>query len=150
MDVDGAPLGVLNIRDALSKAEEQGVDLVEVAANADPPVCKLMDFGKYKYELKKQQAAKKQKTLSLKEIKLRPNIGIHDLNVKLNHIRGFLEDGHKIRVRIFFRGREIVHPELGRRLANNVYEELKEICTIDMEPKMEGKNLLMVLSPAKK
>ncbi len=110
----------------------------------------MMDYGKYKYELKKTQAAKKQKTLSLKEIKLRPNIGIHDLNVKVNHIREFLENGHKTRVRIFFRGREIVHPELGRKLANKIYEELKEICSVDMEPKMEGKNLLMVLSPAKK
>ena len=126
------------------------MDLVEVAPNANPPVCKMMDYGKYKYELKKTQAAKKQKTHSLKEIKLRPNIGIHDLNVKMNHIKEFLENGHKTRVRIFFRGREIVHPELGRKLAANIYEELKEICTIDMEPKMEGKNLLMVLSPAKK
>jgi len=115
---------------------------VEVAPTASPPVCKLMDYGKYKYELKKTQAAKKQKVHSLKEIKLRPNIGIHDLNVKMNHIREFLENGHKTR--------EIVHPELGRKLANNIYEELKEICSIDMEPKMEGKNLLMVLSPAKK
>ena len=109
-----------------------------------------MDYGKYKYELKKNQAAKKQKVLSLKEIKLRPNIGIHDLNVKINQIKDFLESGHKTRVRIFFRGREIVHPELGRKLASDIHEELKEICTVDMEPKMEGKNLIMVLSPAKK
>ena len=99
---------------------------MEVAPNATPPVCKLMDYGKYKYELKKTQAAKKQKVQSLKEIKLRPNIGIHDLNVKMNHIRDFLENGHKTRVRIFFRGREIVHPELGRNLANKIYEELKD------------------------
>ena len=131
-------------------AEEKGVDLVEVAPNAEPPVCRLMDYGKYKYELKKNQAAKKQKTQSIKEIKLRPNIGIHDLNVKINHIRDFLESGHKTRVRIFFRGREIVHPELGDKLAKKIYEEVEDISTIDMEPKMEGKNLLMVLSPAKK
>ena len=126
------------------------MDLVEVAPNAKPPVCRLMDYGKYKYELKKNQASKKQKTQSIKEIKLRPNIGIHDLNVKLNHIKEFLESGHKTRVRIFFRGREIVHPELGKQLAEKIHEELKEISTVDLEPKLEGKNLIMVLSPAKK
>lgn len=109
-----------------------------------------MDFGKYKYELKKQQAAKKQKVQSLKEIKFRPNIGDHDLDFKINHIRDFLVDGHKTRVRIFFRGREIVHPELGRELAEKVYEEVKDVGSIDMNPKMEGKNLIMILSPKKK
>ena len=137
-----------------------------------------MDYGKYKYELKKNQASKKQKTQTVKEIKLRPNIGIHDLNVKLNHIKEFLSHGHKIklrpnigihdlnvklnhimeflehghktRVRIFFRGREIVHPELGKQLAEKIYEELKDISTVDLEPKLEGKNLIMVLSPLKK
>jgi len=134
----------------LKKAQDNGVDLVEVAPNAKPPVCRLMDYGKYKYELKKNQASKKQKTQSIKEIKLRPNIGIHDLNVKMNHIKEFLENGHKTRVRIFFRGREIVHPELGKQLAEKIHEELKDISTVDLEPKLEGKNLIMVLSPAKK
>lgn len=134
----------------MDKAQESGVDLVEVAPNANPPVCRLMDYGKYKYELKKNQASKKQKTQTVKEIKLRPNIGIHDLNVKLNHIKEFLSHGHKIRIRIFFRGREIVHPELGKQLAERIFEELKEISTIDLEPKLEGKSLIMVLSPAKK
>ena len=131
-------------------AEEQGVDLVEVASNASPPVCRLMDFGKYKYELKKQQAAKKQKVVPIKEIKLRPNIGEHDLNVKVNRIKEFLEGGHKTRVRIFFRGREIVHPELGKDLADRITEEVSEIGSVDLEPKLEGKNLIMVLSPNKK
>lgn len=134
----------------MKKAQDNGVDLVEVAPNAKPPVCRLMDYGKYKYELKKNQASKKQKTQSIKEIKLRPNIGIHDLNVKMNHIKEFLENGHKTRVRIFFRGREIVHPELGKQLAEKIHEELKDISTVDLEPKLEGKNLIMVLSPAKK
>ena len=134
----------------MDKAQESGVDLVEVAPNANPPVCRLMDYGKYKYELKKNQASKKQKTQTVKEIKLRPNIGIHDLNVKLNHIKEFLSNGHKTRIRIFFRGREIVHPELGKQLAERIFEELKEISTIDLEPKLEGKSLIMVLSPAKK
>lgn len=131
-------------------AEEQGVDLVEVASNASPPVCRLMDFGKYKYELKKQQAAKKQKVMPIKEIKLGPNIGEHDLNVKVNRIKEFLEGGHKTRVRIFFRGRQIVHPELGKDLAVRITEEVSEIGSVDLEPKLEGKNLIMVLSPNKK
>ena len=134
----------------MKKAQDNGVDLVEVAPNAKPPVCRLMDYGKYKYEQKKNQASKKQKTQSIKEIKLRPNIGIHDLNVKMNHIKEFLENGHKTRVRIFFRGREIVHPELGKQLAEKIHEELKDISNVDLEPKLEGKNLIMVLSPIKK
>lgn len=150
IDEDGNQLGVKDIGEALQMSEEIGVDLVEIAPKAKPPVCRLMDFGKYKYELKKQQAAKKQKVQSLKEIKFRPNIGDHDLNVKINHIREFLEDGHKTRVRIFFRGREIVHSELGRELADRVYDAVKDVGSIDMNPKMEGKNLIMVLSPKKK
>ena len=131
-------------------AEEKGVDLVEVASNATPPVCRIMDYGKYKYELKKQQAAKKQKVQSVKEIKLRPNIGQHDLDVKVNRIKEFLTNGHKTRVRIFFRGREIVHPELGKNLAEKITEEVSEFGTVDLAPKLEGKNLIMVLSPNKK
>ncbi|MGI9554222.1 MAG: translation initiation factor IF-3 [Thermodesulfobacteriota bacterium] len=150
IDVDGSQLGVVNTKEALNKAQENGVDLVEVAPGANPPVCRLMDYGKYKYELKKNQASKKPKAQTVKEIKLRPNIGIHDLNVKINHIKEFLLNGHKTRVRIFFRGREIVHPELGRKLAERIHEELKEISTVDLEPKLEGKNLIMVLSPVKK
>lgn len=136
--------------EALKKAEEFGVDLVEVASNANPPVCRLMDYGKYKYELKKQQSAKKQKVHPMKEIKFRPNIGDHDLNVKINHIKEFLSSGHKTRVRIFFRGREIVHPDIGHKLANKIVEEVKEVGAVDTPPKLEGKNLLMVLSPKKK
>ncbi|MGH7885854.1 MAG: translation initiation factor IF-3 [Thermodesulfobacteriota bacterium] len=150
IDVDGNQLGLKNLDEALQISEETGVDLVEIAPNANPPVCRLMDFGKFKYELKKQQAAKKQKVQALKEIKFRPNIGDHDLEVKINHIKEFLDAGHKTRVRIFFRGREIVHPELGRNLAERVYEMVKEKGSIDMNPKMEGKNLIMVLSPKKK
>ena len=131
-------------------AEEKGVDLVEVASNATPPVCRIMDYGKYKYELKKQQAAKKQKVQSVKEIKLRPNIGQHDLDVKVNRIKEFLTNGHKTRVRIFFRGREIVHPELGKNLAEKITEEVSEFGSVDLAPKLEGKNLIMVLSPNKK
>jgi translation initiation factor IF-3 len=146
---DGEQLGVLPIREALSMSEERGVDLVEVAPNANPPVCRLMDYGKYKYELKKQAAAKKQKSQVLKEIKFRPNIGDHDLDVKVGRIREFLGEDNKTKIRIFFRGREIVHPELGRKLANRILEKVADLGGVDIPPKMEGKNLIMVISPKK-
>ncbi|HML95220.1 MAG TPA: translation initiation factor IF-3 [Thermodesulfobacteriota bacterium] len=146
---DGQQLGVVPIKEALAMSEERGVDLVEVAANANPPVCRMMDFGKYKYELKKQANAKKQKTHTIKEIKFRPNIGGHDLDVKIGRIREFLEDENKAKIRIFFRGREIVHPEIGRALANKILERVADIGGIDMPPKLEGKNLIMVISPKK-
>lgn len=146
---DGEQLGVVPIRDALTMSEERGVDLVEVAPNANPPVCRLMDFGKYKYELKKQANAKKQKTHTIKEIKFRPNIGDHDLDVKINRIREFLEDENKTKIRIFFRGREIVHSELGRILANRILERVADIGGVDMPPRLEGKNLIMVITPKK-
>ncbi len=146
---DGEQLGVLSIREALSMSEERGVDLVEVAPNANPPVCRLMDYGKYKYELKKQAAAKKQKSQVLREIKFRPNIGDHDLDVKIGRIREFLGEDNKTKIRIFFRGREIVHPELGRKLANRILEKVADLGGVDIPPKMEGKNLIMVISPKK-
>ena len=149
IDETGQQLGVVPTREALAMSEERGVDLVEVAANANPPVCRMMDFGKYKYELKKQANAKKQKTHTLKEIKFRPNIGGHDLDVKVSRIREFLEDENKAKIRIFFRGREIVHPEIGRALANKILERVSDIGGIDMPPRLEGKNLIMVISPKK-
>lgn len=150
IDIDGSQLGVVRTQEALEKARENGVDLVEVAPEANPPVCRLMDYGKYKYELKKNQSSKKQKAQTIKEIKLRPNIGIGDLNIKLNHIKEFLQNGHKTRIRIFFRGREILHPDIGKQLAERVCGSLKEFGSIEFEPKLEGKNLIMVLSPARK
>lgn len=131
-------------------SQEQGIDLVEVAPNANPPVCRLMDYGKYKYELKKQSGAKKQKVHSLKEVKFRPNIGQHDLNVKINHMRQFLEDDHKTKVRIFFRGREIIHSDLGKSLADRIIDMVSDVGSVDNVPKMEGKNLTMVITPKKK
>jgi len=109
-----------------------------------------MDYGKFKYELKKQRSAKKQKDQTVKEIKFRPNIGDHDLEVKVNRMKSFLEAGHKTRARIFFRGREIVHSDLGRDLADKVCQKLADVASVDMEPKIEGKNLIMVLVPTKK
>ena len=149
IDETGQQLGVVPTREALAMSEERGVDLVEVAANANPPVCRMMDFGKYKYELKKQANAKKQKIHTIKEIKFRPNIGGHDLDVKVSRIREFLEDENKAKIRIFFRGREIVHPEIGRALANKILERVADIGGIDMPPRLEGKNLIMVISPKK-
>ncbi len=149
VDENGQQLGVVPIREALNMSEERGVDLVEVAPNADPPVCRLMDYGKFKYELKKQATAKKQKVQMLKEVKFRPNIGEHDLEVKINRIREFLEDDNKAKIRIFFRGREIVHPEIGRMLANKIVERVSDVGGVDMAPRLEGKNLIMILSPKK-
>lgn len=149
VDEDGQQIGVVPTKEALQMSEERGVDLVEVAPNAKPPVCRLMDYGKYKYELKKQANAKKQKTQTLKEVKFRPNIGDHDLDVKINRIREFLEDDNKAKIRIFFRGREIVHPEIGRMLANKIVERVSDVGGVDMAPRLEGKNLIMVLSPKK-
>lgn len=149
VDADGSQLGVVSIQEALDLSDQRGVDLVEVAPNANPPVCRLMDYGKYKYELKKQAAAKKQKSQTVKEIKFRPNIGDHDLDVKINHIREFLEDDNKTKIRIFFRGREIVHPELGRKLAEKILERVADLGGVDTPPKMEGKNLTMVIMPKK-
>ncbi len=147
---DGKQVGVIPVREALRMAQEQGFDLVEVAPNANPPVCRLMDYGKYKYELKKQTGAKKQKVQLVKEVNFRPNIGEHDLDVKINHIREFLEEGHKSKVRIFFRGREITHPEFGKELADKIIEKVSDIGAIDSFPKLEGKNLIMVIVPKKK
>ena len=149
VDEDGGQLGVVQTREALNMSEERGVDLVEVAPNANPPVCRMMDYGKYKYELKKQAAAKKQKAQGLKEVKFRPNIGDHDLDVKINRIREFLEDDNKTKIRIFFRGREIVHSDLGRMLANKILERVSDLGGVDIPPKLEGKNLTMVITPKK-
>ena len=146
----GEQLGIFPTVEALKMSQEQGIDLVEVAPNANPPVCRLMDYGKYKYELKKQSSAKKQKVHSLKEVKFRPNIGQHDLNVKVNHMRQFLEDDHKTKVRIFFRGREIIHSELGKSLADRIIDMVSDVGSVDNVPKMEGKNLTMVITPKKK
>lgn len=147
---DGSQLGIVPVREALRLAQEQGFDLVEVAPNADPPVCRMIDYGKYKYELKKQAlAGKKQKTQLLKEVKFRPNIAAHDLGVKLSHIKEFLEKGHKAKIVIFFKGREIIHSEIGNELVGRIVENVSDVGIIDSPPKMLGKNLIMILSPKK-
>ncbi|MGP1366490.1 MAG: translation initiation factor IF-3 [Schwartzia sp. (in: firmicutes)] len=145
----GEQLGIMATRDALRLAEEQHLDLVEVAPKAKPPVCRIMDFGKYRYEQQKRdkEAKKKQKIITLKEVKLRPHIEQHDFDVKLKNALRFLEEGNKVKVTIMFRGREMSHQELGRDVLNRVAEQLKELVIIERDPKLEGKNMIMILAP---
>lgn len=141
-------LGIMLLRDALRVAGEQQLDLVEVAPTAKPPVCRIMDFGKFKYEQQKRdkEVKKKQKTFTLKEVKLRPNIEDHDFEVKLKNALRFLEDGDKVKVTIMFRGRELSHPELGRQVLAKMAAAVKEVANVEREPKLEGKNMIMILS----
>ncbi len=146
---DGKQVGVLQRREALRLAEEQGVDLVEVDPNAEPPVCRLMDFGKYAYERAKREreARKAQKQTEVKEILVRPKTGDHDLGYKIKRARQFLESGAKVKVRVRFRGREITHPELGLDILNRVAGALEDLGTIEQAPQPDGQTLLMVLAP---
>ena len=136
-------------RDALQLAEEQHLDLVEVAPKAKPPVCRIMDFGKYRYEQQKRdkEAKKKQKVITIKEVKLRPNIEQHDFDVKLKNALRFIEEGNKVKVTIMFRGREMSHQELGRDVLRRVAEKLKDLVAIERDAKLEGKNMIMILAP---
>lgn len=130
-------------------AGEQNLDLVEVAPTAKPPVCRIMDFGKYRYEQQKRdkEVKKKQKVVSIKEVKLRPNIEDHDFNVKLKNAQRFLEDGDKVKVTIMFRGRELSHPELGRQVLVRMATLLKDMANIERDAKLEGKNMIMIVAP---
>ncbi len=145
------PLGVMTTQAALELARAEGVDLVEIASNASPPVCKLIDYGKYRYELQKKnkEAKKRQKIVHLKEIKMRPQISIHDYSFKMKHVREFLSFGDKVKVTIMFRGREMTHTEFGRDLANRIIADLSEEATVEKLPKLEGRNLTTVLNPIK-
>ena len=149
IDPDGEQLGVLDTREAISKAEDFGLDLVEVQPNVDPPVCKILDYGKYKYEAQKRanEARKKQKIIEVKEIKLRPNIDEHDYQVKMRNVVKFLSGGDKVKVTLRFRGREMAHQELGASVLTRVREETEEIAKIEAMPKMEGRQMIMVLAP---
>lgn len=146
---EGEQLGILPIREALQLAEEQSLDLVEVAPDAKPPVCRIMDFGKYKYQQSKrlQLAKKKQKVISVKEIKLRPKTEEHDYQFKTQHVRRFLQDGHKTKVTVVFRGREIAHAELGRRMLDRIATDMEDVGTVEQTAQQEGRNMTMVLSP---
>ncbi len=149
VDGEGSQLGIFSPRDALRLAEERHLDLVEIAPAAKPPVCKIMDFGKYKYEQSKREkeARKKQKTISVKEVKLRPNIEDHDFEVKARNATRFLKDGDKVKATIIFRGREIVHTQLGQQLLKRLAEYVKEYSLVERQPRLEGRNMIMILSP---
>ncbi len=145
----GEQLGIMLTKDALRLAEEQHLDLVEVAPKAKPPVCRIMDFGKYRYEQQKREkeAKKKQKVITIKEVKLRPNIEQHDFDVKVKNALRFVEEGNKVKVTIMFRGREMSHQELGRDVLHRVGEQLKDVVSIERDVKLEGKNMIMILAP---
>lgn len=145
----GEQLGIVTLRDAMRLAGEQQLDLVEVAPMAKPPVCRIMDFGRYRYEQQKRdkEARKKQKVVTVKEVKLRPNIEDHDFDVKFKNALRFLEDGDKVKVTIMFRGRELSHPELGREILQKMAAKLKDLVNVEREPKLEGKNMIMILAP---
>jgi len=146
---DGEQLGICLTQEALSLAEEQNQDLVEVAPNSNPPVCRIMDYGKFKYQQSKRahEAKKKQKIIHVKEVKFRPNTEQHDYDFKLKHALRFLEAGDKVKVVVFFRGREIVHRENGQRLLERVTETLEDIALVEQESKQEGKTLCMIFAP---
>lgn len=152
IDETGKQLGIYPVREALQIAEERNVDLVEVAPNANPPVCRLMDYGKFIYERtkKEREARKSQRLTEIKELRLRPKIGEHDIMYKVRQMREFLSEGAKVRVRVRFRGREITHPEVARDLLVRITETLGEDAVIEQQPQMEGNTMLMVLAPANK
>ncbi len=145
---EGEQLGIMSVRDAVLKAEEAGFDLVEIAPTAKPPVCRIMDFGKYKYEQsKKAHDSKKHQTMiSVKEVKLRPKTDEHDVQFKTNNIKRFIEDGHKAKVSIMFRGREMAHRDRGRVLLDRILKDLEAVAAVEQPPRMEGNNMVMILS----
>ena len=149
MDDNGEQLGIVPAREAVRIAFEKGLDLVEVAPNAKPPVCRIMDYGKFKYEESKREreARKKQRVISIKEVKMRPNIEDHDFDVRLKQTERFLQDGDKVKCTIMFRGREIVHADLGKAVLERLVERVKDICLVERPPKVEGRNMIMILSP---
>lgn len=152
VDKDGGMLGVLTLAEALAKAEGVGLDLVEIAPSADPPVCKIIDFGKYRYQLtkKEKEQKKSQHQVKVKEIKIKPNTDEHDIATKLKHAREFIAKGNKVRITCVFRGREMLHPEFGQRVVKRMVEDLSDIATPESPAKMLGRALSLVLAPGAK
>ena len=148
---DGAQIGILDTQEAIELAAQQDLDLVEVASQADPPVCRIMDYGKYKYDqaVRQKEARKKQSLVVVKEMKMRPKIDRHDYETKKGHVVRFLRQGAKVKVTIMFRGREMAHQELGRRLLDRLAEDVVDIAKVDTAPKVDGRNMTMVLGPMK-
>jgi translation initiation factor IF-3 len=149
IDATGENVGVVEINDARERALEAGLDLVEISPNSVPPVCKILDFGKYKYQAQKKaaEARKKQRTVEIKEIKMRPNIDTHDYDVKMRSMSRFFEEGDKVKVTLRFRGREMAHQNLGVQLLNKVKQDTTKIAKVESEPRLEGRQMVMVLAP---
>ena len=145
VDADGGQLGVVSLQEALKVADDRGLDLVEVAANITPPVCKILDFGKYRYQISKKQTQKK--TVGVKEVKVRPQITENDLGLKVRNMRRFLDEGHKAKVTMFFKGREIVRPELGMKVFDRITQTLTGKFTVEQSPRFEGNHITMVVAP---
>jgi translation initiation factor IF-3 len=147
---DGEMAGIVSRQEALAQAREVNLDLVEVSPNAEPPVCKIIDYGKYKYELqkKKAEAKKKQKIVEVKEVQMRPGIDENDFQVKLKAIHRFLAEGNKVKISMRFRGREVAHNELGLEILNRIRDDIKDMAKVDNVPRLEGKQMIMLLSPA--
>jgi len=150
IDEQGEQVGIVSREDALKLAEERGLDVVEVSPNANPPVCRIMDYGKFLYQQNKQlaEARKKQKQIKVKEVKVRPNIDEHDLDFKRNHMIEFLKNGDKVKLTVMLRGREVAHPELGRKIIDRIMSELAGVAKIDIPTRREGRNMILILMPA--
>lgn len=150
IDQDGEQLGILQTRDALALAQERDLDLVEVAPNAKPPVCRIMDYGKFRYEQSKREreARRRQKVFTLKEVRMSPKIDTHDLQIKLRQAQRFLQDGDKVKLTVRFRGREIVHADLARQKLTELAKELNTLATVERAPRLEGRQMIMILAPA--
>lgn len=148
---EGQQLGIITLAEALDEAAKSGLDLVEVAPTSDPPVCRIMDYGKYRYQQNKklQDAKKSQTTIQVKEIRLRPKTEEHDLQVKIKHIKKFLEEHDKVKVTMMFRGREIAYADIGRKIMEEIKNTLAEVSSVDQYPKLEGRNMIMILTPKK-
>lgn len=146
---DGSQIGIVPIEEALKAAGDKGMDLVEISPKSNPPVCKIMDYGKYKYQLEisEKMKKKKQSQIVVKEIKIRPKIDTNDLNTKRKQIEKFLSSGYRVKITVMFKGREIVHKELGMKILNELIEELKDKCVLELEPKLDGYNIIAVLTP---
>lgn len=149
IDEHGENVGIVDTRQALERAVNAGLDLIEISPNADPPVCKISDYGKFKYEMQKKraEARKKQKVIEVKEIKIRPMIDENDYQVKMRSMLRFIEEGNKVKITLRYRGREMSHQEIGMKLLERVIEDLKEVAKVDFKPKLEGKQMIMILSP---
>ena len=152
IDEDGEQMGVIRTRDALVRAHETGLDLVEINATSNPPVCRIMDHGKFKYEQDKKKKEQKKRTVvvKLKEVKFHVNVGDHDYDTKMRHAQEFLAEGHRVKLSLMFRGRENAHRELGFELMKRIVEDLKEVATVEQAPRLQGRNIFMMVVPIKK